>query len=517
MILILDTGCWILVVGKESSIQHPVSSRQEVFMTAEADSRKFFTEPEKQIPVFAEVDVVIAGGGAAGFGAAIGAARAGAKTLLIERNSFLGGMATAGLMANFHVIGTHLVGAVHELIYRLVDMDGAWLGRVVTYSPELMKQVALEMLEEAGVEMLFYTMASQPIVEDNVVKGLIIENKSGRQAMLSHTLVDCTGDADLAYRAGAPVTVGREEDHKTRPMTLLFRMGNVDIDRVIEYCRQHRDQFPLSPYSNVLQKDKKVLRIEGFYEIMSAARDRGELDKNIHYLRFEGVDSENGTVMVNTVRVYDLDGSNTHELTLGQIEGRKQMMQLVQVIRKYIPGCENAFLIDAAVNMGVRETRRIVGEYVFTDEDAWNKVCFDDTVMYLWRRGGLGKEMHSPDAGEGLRGPAYYQRIRERLRTYDPDKIPPPPERDFYFPYRSLIPQKLDGMLVAGRSMSVSHLGDTWTRGIMIVMACGQAAGAAGALAARHNVGVRQVDIAELQKEIADQGVDLGRKNPNKS
>lgn len=483
-------------------------------MKTRIGDHRFITEPERQLPIFAEVDVVVAGGGSAGFGAAIGAARAGAKTLLIERNSFLGGMATAGLMANFHVIGPHLVGAVHELIYRLADMDGAWLGRVVTYSPELMKQVALEMLEEAGVEMLFYTMASRPIVEDNVVKGVIIENKSGRQAVLSHVLVDCTGDADLAYRAGAPTTVGRESDHKMRPMTLLFRMGNVDIDKVIEYCRQHPDQFDLSHYGNVFQKDKKVLRISGFYDIMSAARDRGEVDKNIHYLRFEGVDTENGTVMVNTVRVYDLDGSNAHELTLGEIEARKQMTQLVQVIRKYIPGCEKAFLIDAAVNLGVRETRRIVGEYVFTDVDAWNKVCFDDTVMYLWRRGKLGSEMHSPDAGEGLRGPGFYKRLKERLKTHDPNKIPPPPDRDFYFPYRSLIPQKLDGILVAGRSMSVSHLGDTWTRGIMIVMACGQAAGAAGALAAKHNVGVRQVDISELQRAIASQGVDLGKKNP---
>ncbi len=486
-------------------------------MKAEINGQEFFTEPEKQLPVFAEVDVVVAGGGPAGFGAAIGAARAGAKTLLIERNSFPGGMATAGLMANFHVIGPHLVGAIHELVYRLADMDGAWLGRVVTYSPEMMKQVAVEMLEEAGVQMLFYTMASQPIVQDNVVKGLIIEGKSGRQAVLSHALVDCTGDADIAYRAGAPVTVGRETDHKTRPMSLLFRMGNVNIDKIIEYCRQHPEEFSLGPYDNVLQKDSKVMRISGFHDIMSTARDRGEVDKNIHYLRFEGIDTENGTVIVNTVRVYDLDGSNAHELTLGEIEGRKQMMQLARVIRKYIPGCENSFLIDAAVNLGVRETRRIVGEYVFTDEDAWNKVCFDDTVMYLWRRAGLGREMHSPDAREGYRGPNYYEKIKERLKTYDPDKIGPPPERDFYFPYRSLIPQKLDGILVAGRCMSVSHLGDTWTRGIMIVTACGQAAGAAAALSAKHKVGVRQVDISELQSAIARQGVDLGEKNPEKS
>jgi hypothetical protein len=333
-----------------------------------------------------------------------------------------------------------------------------------------------------------------------------VENKSGRQAILSKVVVDCTGDADLAYRAGAPCTIGREDDHKTRPMSLLFRLGNVNIDRIVEYCRQHPDQFDLSPYATVLQREAKVLRIEGFYDIMESARNTGELDTNIHYLRFEGVDTENGTVIVNTVRVYDLDGSNARELARGEIEGRRQMMQMLQVIKKYVPGCEKAFLIDTALNLGVRETRRIVGEHVFTDVDAWNKVHFKDTVAHLWRRAGLGEEMHSPDAGEGLRDKAFY----EKLKTYDSSEIPPPPERDFYFPYRSLIPQRLDGMLVAGRCMSVSHLGDTWTRGIMITMVCGQAAGAAAALAAKHGVGVRQVDIRELQDALSSQGVDIG-------
>ncbi|UCD72646.1 MAG: FAD-dependent oxidoreductase [Candidatus Bathyarchaeota archaeon] len=476
-------------------------------------SKRVVIEPERSIPVTAKVDVLVAGGGAAGFGAAIGAARTGARTMVVERNNCLGGTATAGMMANLNVTGPHLIGVAHELLCRLADIDRAWFGRVVTFSPELMKQVMLEMLEEEGVKPLFYTMISQPIVEDNTVKGVIVENKSGRQAILSKAVVDCTGDADLAYRAGAPCTVGREEDHKTRPMTLLFRLGNVGIDEIIEYCREHPDQFIPSPYWNVLQKEKKVLRIEGFYDIMEAARKRGELDSNIHYLRFEGVDTENGTIIVNTSRVYDLDGTDAQQLSIGEIEARRQMMQILQVIRKWVPGCEDAFLINSATNLGVRETRRIIGEYVFTHEDAGNKVRFNDTVARLWRRAGHkwlagmpGVEMHSPDAGEGLRDEAFNQ----RMKTYDPDKIPPPPEKDFYFPYRSLIPQKLDGILVAGRSMSVSHLGDTWTRGIMIVMVCGQAAGTAAALAAKDNVEIRGLDISRLQKELIDQGVELG-------
>ena len=464
-----------------------------------------YLEPARELPA-AAYDVVVAGGGPAGFGAALGAVRAGAKTLLIERNGFLGGTATAGLMANLNITGEHLVGAAHDLLYRLAERDEAWMGRVVTFSPEHMKQAALEMLDEAGVDLLFYTMASRPILEENRVRGLVVENKSGRQAFFSPVLVDCTGDADLAYRAGAPTVIGRESDHKMRPFSVLFRMGNIDLKKVLEYVQAHPDQFNPDPYRNVVQPDRKVLRIEGFYDIMAAARDRGELAKDIHYMRLEGIDAANGTIFVNTVRVYGLDGSDAAQLTRGEIECRRQMLQIADVIRKYVPGCERAFVIDSSVNIGVRETRRILGEYIYDEVDAWNKVKHPDTVLHLWRRAALGSEMHSPDAGEGLRDADFY----ERQKRLNPGEVPPPPERDFYFPYRSLIPQKLDGMLVAGRSMSVTHMGDTWTRAIMIVMACGQAAGVAGALAARNGVGVRQVDAAQIRQVLAAQGADVG-------
>ena len=136
-------------------------------MRREVGAQRFIFDPKKRVPVAAEVDVLIAGGGPAGFGAAIGAARAGAKALVIERNNCLGGTATSGLMANLNVTGPHLAGVAHELIYRLADMNGAWLGRVVTFSPELMKQVMLEMLEAERVEILFYTMPSHAIVEND--------------------------------------------------------------------------------------------------------------------------------------------------------------------------------------------------------------------------------------------------------------------------------------------------------------------------------------------------------------
>lgn len=472
----------------------------------ERNGIKYVVHPEGDIPVIAEVDVVVAGGGPAGICAALGAARTGAKTFLIERNSCLGGVATSSLMANYNITAPHLVGAAGEIINRLAEIDGAWMGRVITFSPELMKQVTLEMLEEAGVQMLFYTLFSSPIADGNILKGIIIENKSGRQAILSKVSIDCTGDADIAYRLGVPVNIGRESDHKMSPLSLLFRMGNVNLDKIIDYCRENPDQFDLSPYINVLQKDIKVMRIEGFYDIITAARDRGEIDRNIHYLRLEGIDTENGTVIINSVRVYGLDGSNAQELTAGELESRHQMMQLISVLKKHVPGFEKAFLIDAAANLGVRETRRIVGEYVYTDKDAWYKNKLEDTVLHLWRRGSLGTKGHSPDAGEGLRSESHF----EKAKTYDPNDIKLTTERDLYFPYRSLIPKEVEGLLVAGRCMSVDHLGDSWTRAIFICMACGQVAGVAAALSAGNKVGVREVDINEIRSELEKQGVDTG-------
>jgi hypothetical protein len=470
----------------------------------EENGKKYLFQSENNIPVIGEYDVIVAGGGPAGFAAAYGSAKTGADTLLLERNSFLGGTATAGLMANMLVTKKRLNGVINDLVSRLENIDGAWAGRIVAFSPELMKQIALEMLVEEKVHLLFYTTASELIMDGNAAKGVVLENKSGRQAVLARIVVDCTGDADLAYRAGAPTNTGREVDHKVRPLTLLFRLGNIDLEVVEKYYFNNPDQFLLDAYCNVLEN--RMIRLEGFYDIMESARERGEVDKDIHYLRFEAADRKNGTVIINTVRVYGYNGSNADELTRGEIEARKQMMQLIEVIKKYVPGCERAFLIDAAVNIGVRETRRIIGEYVYTDVDAWEQKKYNDTVVELWSRASLNLEAHSPDAGEGLRDNEHY----EMIKNFDPYLIQLPPERQFFFPYRSLIPQKIEGLLVAGRCMSVSHLGDTWTRPIMTCMTCGHAAGVAAALAAKLNKGTKELDVKVLRIELKKQNVITG-------
>jgi glycine/D-amino acid oxidase-like deaminating enzyme len=455
-----------------------------------------YHESARDIPIYASVDVVVAGGGPAGIGAAIAAARNGARTLLIERLSFLGGVATAAPMPVLNVPVETLSGICRQLFDRLIAAGGAVSGRLVNFDPEMLKETALEMALESGVELLFYTWVVAPIQEGDTMRGVVIENKSGRQAIMARVVIDCTGDADLASAAGVPCIKGREEDGKMRPVTTLFRVGNVDVKKVVEYSRAHPKEFTVDPNKNVLDFAQGVVRIEGFYDTVKRAQEKGERDANIHYLRMEGVDIEKGIVFINNVRVYDIDGTSGPDLTRAEIEARRQMRQLAAFIKEYIPGCERSFFVDSAVSIGVRETRRIRGDYVLTAEDCFAGQTFNDGVVELHRRVVAGHEIHSPDAGEGGEN--------------DTTRREAGVERTFQIPYRSLTPQKMEGLLVAGRSISGTHDADAWFRGIYSCISMGQGAGTGAALAVRHSVTPRQVDVQELRRTLAGQGVDLG-------
>lgn len=453
-------------------------------------------EPARDVPVFAKVDVLVAGGGPAGIGAAIAAARNGASTMLVERLSFLGGVATAAPMPVLNVPVETLSGVCRELFDRLIAQGGAVSGRLVNFDPEMMKDVALEMAVDAGVQLLFYTWVVAPLAEGDSIRGVIVENKSGRQAILAKTVIDCTGDADLAAAMGVPMVKGRESDGKMRPVTALFRLGNVDIRQVVEYSRTHPEEFTADPNKNVLDIDRGVVRIEGFYDTVKRAREAGELDRNIHYLRMEGVEVEKGVVFINTVRVYGIDGTSAADLSRAEVEARRQMRQIAAFIKKHIPGCEKSFLIDSAVSIGVRETRRIRGDYVVTGEDFFSGKHFEDGIAYLHRRALPGHEIHSPDGGEGGENDLTRKLAAE--------------EHYFEVPYRSLLPQGVENLLVAGRSISGTHEADAWFRGIYSCISMGQGAGTGAALAVRQGVAPRQIDVWLLRQTLAAQGVNLG-------
>jgi FAD dependent oxidoreductase len=454
-------------------------------------------QESRQLPVTGSFDVVVAGGGPAGLGATIGAARQGASTLLIERNGFLGGTATAAMMTTLNCPVDRLSGFARDMVLRLLREGGAWEGPTIPFDPEKFKEVALAFVREAGVKLLLYSWVTDPLVIDGKVRGVTIQNKSGPQVVLGSTVVDATGDADLTARAGGEVVKGRESDGKMRPMTILFRMGGVDIARLVEYAQEHPEQFTADPSFQVLDIARGVVRLSGFFDLVAGARARGELDQDCHYIRFEGVNVERGTVFVNSTRVYGVDGTSAWDLTRAEVEGRQQMKRLAEFIRREIPGCDKAYVIDASSSIGVRETRRIRGPFVLTEEDILAHTTYPDTVAKLWRFHSAGRDWHSPDGGEGSAQNAVYRTAVTPLNWFE-------------IPYRCFYPKGVSGLLVGGRTLSQTHQTDMWTRGMYCCMVTGQVAGTAAALAAKSGLDVGAISVGQLQDRLAAQGVDLG-------
>jgi len=459
---------------------------------------RWIEEPARRIPVVRDVDVLVVGGGAAGIGAAIGASRAGARTLLVERNGFLGGVATAVMMTTWNVPSRCLTGISRELFEGLLERGGAIDGGpTIPYDPETFKDVAEGACLEAGVELLYYTWMAAPLRDGDTLHGVVVENKSGRQALTARVTVDCSGDADVAAAAGVPCVKGREKDGKMRPLTTLFRLGNVDIRRVVEYARAHPDQFTADPNFQILDLDRGLVRISGFFDLVAEARARGELDKDCHYIRFEGAFPDRGTLFVNTTRVYGRDGTSAWDLTEGSIEARRQMDQLLRFLVLKVPGCERAFRIDASSVIGVRETRRIRGEHLLTEEDILAGRAYDNTVVKAWRHHGEGRNWHSPDGAEGAPSDPTYRTMTTGLQSFE-------------IPYGSLVPLEVEGLVAAGRIISQTHEADMWTRGMYCCVMTGQCAGVAAALAARDGVAPRRLSVPALQRELHRQGLDPG-------
>lgn len=454
--------------------------------------------PPRRATLAAETDVLVVGGGPAGIGAALGAAQAGADVVLAERYGFLGGNATAALvmpLMSFHTYGEALerwgdaslmptdhgeghpviAGALRQLLERLVESGGAIppssaTGYVVPFDPEIFKLAALEILDEAGVKLLFHAFASDVLGGGSAVEGAVLETKSGPLAIRARTVVDCTGDADLAARAGAPFTVGRDPDGLVQPMTLMFRMVEFERAAFQEYARRHPDQWR---------------GVHGLWDLVERAMEAGELDLVREDILFFGTPHER-EVSVNSVRVTKVLGTDVWDLSYAEMEGRRQLRQLIAFFREYVPGFERSYLAQSGVQIGVRETRRITGEYVLTAADLLGARRFDDVIA----RGSYPVDIHNPE-GKGT--------TLKRL----------PPGEAYDLPLRALLPREVDRLIVAGRSISGTHEAHSSYRVMPIAMALGHGAGVCAALAADRRSGPREVDVREVQAELVRQGANL--------
>ena len=432
----------------------------------------------KTIPVIAEPDVFIAGSGSAGSTAAIAAARElhssnpQARVMLVERYGFLGGTSTAVLdtFYGFYTPGTiskkvvsgipdHVVAGLRKLD-RVIERPNTFgAGTGMTYNPEYLKVVWERLAQEAGVDLLLHTFITDVLLEDGRITGIVVDGKAGLGLIRPKVIVDATGDADVCALAQVPFEKAGDID-PAQTLTTTFKVANVDIAAA-----------------------RKLPRAD-FLARMGEAADSGKYDLprregSVHITPIEGVMA---TIMT---RLEAADPTNPRDLTLAEIEGRRQALEYERFLRDYIPGYEAARLVAFSTQIGVRETRRVYGEYRLTREDVLNARKFEDVV------GLCGAPIEDHHAGASTKW------------LYLPDGA------TVDIPYRTLVPQKIENLYVAGRCFSATHDAHASVRSMAQCMAMGQAAGTATALCLSQNSSPRDLNVRQLQDKLRQSGAIL--------
>lgn len=436
---------------------------------------KTVREPAREIPVFAEVDVVVAGGGPTGVCAALAAARSGKRTLLVEFGGCLGGMITTGLHQHVCIFnsaqhtGRRVIGGIPwEFTERALARGGSRvLAGNVDVEIETAKLILEEMMAESGVALLYHTLAADALVEDGRLRGIVIENKSGRQAVLAARTVDCTADADVAARAGAPFRQGRDEDGLVQPVTLMFRVGGIDMER----------------YGDVRKKEGWKLS-----ESIGRAIAAGDLEP--FHTMMSGLwwcPGRPDQLGVNYTNMTGIDPTSADDITRATVETRKQVFQTVAAFRKHMTGWENAYLIDTAPYIGTRESRRIDGEETLTIDMV--RECRKSERGIA--KGSFYVDVHGPT---GTAQAAYGEQQLPRGDHYD-------------IPYGCLVPKRIDQLLVAGRCISADHMALGSMRVMYQCMATGEAAGVAAAMSMDRTCTPRALDVQALRDELKRRGV----------
>lgn len=436
-------------------------------------------------------DVVVCGGGPSGIPAALAARRAGRKVLLIEGAGQLGGTGTSSGVS--HLLGARtqdtkeecVAGIFREMTQELIRRGDAvdpltipdepyspygWvkgLTEGVPFDPIAMASLLDEKMLEAGVDVLYFTQFVDAVVEDGRITHVIAFNKSGLFAVPARAVVDATGDGDVAARSGCDMVKGRAEDGLMTPASLIFHVDGVDEAQAKEYISGRQ-----SPR---------------FRELIQELREKGEW--TFPYEIFISVRLyDPGTMMINTTRICDVDGTDGLSVSRGMMQGRREMNELMRLMRTYFPGFANARIRTVAPALGVRETRRIVGEYVYTVQDLVDAVDFPDTIAfsgYGWDLPDPKRPSHQPMHGV------------KRKRNYTP------------IPYRVLVPKPVDNLICPGRAISVERdvLGPLREQGPCYGM--GHAAGVAAAIVCGEQIPFRRVDIGGLRDELRRQGAKV--------
>lgn len=448
--------------------------------------------PETEIPVTRKVDVLVLGAGPAGVSAAVTAGREGARTLLVEPCGNVGGIATEGLMS--HWTGNTEGGIYEEILERsaegageLKDERNAFNGAArQIINPEHLKTVLLDMLVEANVEVMLYTMASEPVMEDDTIKGVIVQNKNGREAVLASIVIDATGDGDIAARAGAPYFMGRESDGKMQPATLMFKVAGVDVERgVFPGGFEDHAMIPASEIP-LLQGSEKAKR-EEMFDIQKLGEQA--LPKPAgHVLLYRT--TLPGVVTCNMTNCIGIDGTKAEDLTRATYLCRKQMEIIEGFLRDYVPGFEHCYIISSGSLIGIRETRHFKGEAAITEQDILEARVFEDWVV---AKAQFNFDVHNL-TGNGLDETGSQKTFRQ--------------EKGYTIPYGCFVPLKVENLYLAGRNISGTHMAHSNFRVMPICANMGQAVGVAAAMCVRDQVTPRGLDAKKVQKRMMELGVE---------
>jgi hypothetical protein len=444
--------------------------------------RTFIEEPARRVPLYGEYEVVVLGGGPAGIAAAVAAAHAGRRTLLIERYGFLGGMGTAAGVTNFCGLHANVHGKMHrvvrgvasELLDRIDQLGGLnaphlILGKILAqaYDTAAYKIAADDLLAAQKVELLFHALGAGIVMHDEKrIDALLVETKAGRQAVRALTFIDCSGDGDLAAWAGARYEIGDNNGSMLYP-SMMFRLNGIDPERAGEAWRT----IP------ALMEQAEAAGTHHFPRKAAIVRpQRSAIEWRVNFTQLARADGA------------AINGLEPDDLTRGEIDGRRQAVKAFNFLRT-VPGFEKSYIVDLPPQLGIRETRRIVGGYMLSGEDVLGCTSFEDSI------GVNGWPIESHVAGDVV------------------FKFPPIPEsRGFNeLPYRMLIPESLDNLLVAGRCASMTHDGQSAARVSGACFAMGEAVGIAADLALSGNTIPRDIAVEKLQQALQRQGAFIGR------
>jgi ribulose 1,5-bisphosphate synthetase/thiazole synthase len=450
---------------------------------------KQISEGARTVPVLAETDVLVVGSGPGGLAAALGAARQGVDTMLVERHGCFGGVITqVGVegIAWYRHEGTPEAGGIGNEFERLAQELGGEQSRIYAQSQaldaETFKCVADRLVEEAGIVPLLHCLAVDALMEGETIRGILTESKSGRRAILAKRVIDATGDADIAHRAGAPYRKTPVEE--MMGVTVMFSCAGVDRERFLEYVHEHPATYRDWGQTWAIETSGKEddLLTPYLEEPFARARKEGLIPEGLNSIggTFGTLSDAGEATYLNMIYMVGYDCTDVWDLTRAEIEGRRQALWAIEALKRYVPGFEKAKLRNFGLTLGTRDSRKIVGRYDLTGHDVRHQARFEDSI-------GIFPEFLD---GHGL-------------------LILPTTGRYFQVPLGITVPQRVQNLLVAGRCVAGDPVSHAATRNMMCCTVTGQGAGVAAAVSVQEGVSCAAVDVKRVQQGLQKQGVRI--------